>query len=130
MNALKSRRAEFWVAFGLIAAVCFAMAISGLISRHNVGRTAQSLRQLLRNDARFSNVQVHHSTNPLVWLDGEVASEADLSALHRLVEQAHLPSEPGVLVRIQSPAPNLPLQRTPDSRSISKPDTNGPAPLS
>lgn len=107
-NPLKSRRVQFWAAFGLIAALCFAMAISGRIRRYHAGQSAERLRQLLAADARFTKVQVHCSTNARVWLDGEVASADDLSALRRLVEQAHVPTQPGVFVRVQSPAPNKP----------------------
>jgi len=41
-----------------------------------------------------------------------------------------IPREPELSEYQGASAPNPPLQRTPDSRSVSKPDTSGPAPLS
>jgi hypothetical protein len=82
------------------------MGISGRVRRYNAGQSAETLRQLIEADARFAKVQVHCSTNAKVWLDGGVASADDLAVLRRLVQQAHLPTQPGIFVRVETPAPN------------------------
>jgi hypothetical protein len=83
-----------------VAGVCFALALSGQHRRREAGRTADMLRSMLVSDARFQKVTVSRSTNGRVFLHGSVASEENLRALRALVEQGHLPTQPGISVQV------------------------------
>jgi hypothetical protein len=122
---LKSRRATFWFLFLFVASICFALAISGRVRRQNAGRSAEILRPLLATDSRFTNIQVSCGTNGRVYLSGLVTSADDLTALRRLVEQTHLPSQPVFSVRVEGPN-----KATPGLRLCLHPDIIGPACLS
>ena len=88
--------------------VCFSLAIWGTVRRYNAGRSAEALRRLVAAHVRFAKIRVLCATNARVFLDGQVASAGDLDALRRLVQQAHLPTQPAISVRIETPAPNKP----------------------
>ena len=108
----QSRRAVFWICFLAVAGVCLALALFGQHRRREGGRTAEMLRSLVAYDTRFQKVTVSLSTNGRVFLHGSVASEEDLRALRTLVEQGHLPVEPGISVQIDSHPPNTALEPT------------------
>lgn len=101
---LKSRRMVFWVLFLFVASICFALAISGGARRRNAGRrSVEILRPLLASDSRFETVQVSCGPGGRVWLTGLVTSTDDLTALHGLVDRAHLPSQPLIVVVVNAP---------------------------
>jgi hypothetical protein len=83
-----------------------ALALSGLHKRHDAAQTAEILRPMLASNTRFQKVVVTLATNARVYLVGSVNSNADLEALHRLVEQTQLPSQPAFAVRVDSNPPN------------------------
>jgi hypothetical protein len=100
---LKSRRVQIWASIMLGASLCFAWAISEQIRHRKAGRAAVSLHELVSHDSRFARVQIHRSTNARVWLDGEVASAEDLSALQQLIKQTNVPPGIGVFVSVRLP---------------------------
>jgi hypothetical protein len=113
MPLFRTQHRLFWVAFLAVAAMCFALAISGLHRRNLARQTADVLRPLLADDSRFHRVVVAVLTNARVILEGSVTSDADLSALRQLVEQAHVPSQPIFWVRVENHPPNTSLEPTP-----------------
>jgi hypothetical protein len=110
----QSRRVVFWVCFLAVAGVCLALALSGQNRRSKARRTVEMLRSMLASDPRFQKVTVAYGTNGSAHLHGSVASDDDLRALRALVEQAHLPMQPGISVQVESRPPNKDaLQPTP-----------------
>src|SRR5438128_725174 len=103
----QSRRVVFWVCFLAVAGVCLALALSGQHRRSKASRTVEMLRSMLASDPRFQKVTASFGTNGSAWLHGSVASEEDLRALHTLVEQGHLPMQPGISVQVESHLPKL-----------------------
>jgi hypothetical protein len=106
MRFFSTQHKLFWLVFLTAVSVCFVIALSGLHRHRNAGRTADILRPMLASDTRFQKVVVALATNARVYLEGSVNSAADLEALHRLVEQTKLPSQPAFSVRIDSNPPN------------------------
>jgi len=98
-------RENFWVCFFFIVSLGLALAIQGLILRQNATKITDALNQLLGTDSRFKDVRASRTTNGHVYLIGRVSSIDDLSALHRLIEAAHLPAPPGFSVRVESERP-------------------------
>jgi hypothetical protein len=69
-------------------------------------RTVEILRSMLASDPRFQKVKVSYGTNGSAHLFGGVASDDDLRALRALVQQAHLPMQPGISVQVESHPPS------------------------
>jgi ABC-type enterobactin transport system permease subunit len=94
MPLFSTQHRFFWAVFLFAAAVCLALALLGLHRRALAIQTADILRPLIAADSRFQRVVVAVATNARVILEGSVSSDADISALRQLVEQAHVPSQP------------------------------------
>jgi hypothetical protein len=95
------------VCFLVVAGLCLALALPGQNRRGKAHRTVEMLRSMLASDPRFQKVTASYGTNGSAWLSGTVASEEDLRALRTLVEQGHLPMQPGILVEVDSHMPNV-----------------------
>jgi hypothetical protein len=67
---------------------------------------------MLTSDPRFQKVTAAYGTNGSAHLVGSVAFDDDLRALRTLVEQAHLPMQPGISVQVESHLPNIPAAGT------------------
>jgi len=93
----------FWVFFPVIILVCLGFALSGLSKRRAACETSAILTTLIASDPRFSNVVVATATAGVSIVEGSVASEADMAALHRLVEQANTPQRPQFAVHVLAP---------------------------
>lgn len=87
---LVSRRVEFWVAFLALAMAVLVFLLPSILQRRAAVQTLSALRPLVAADNRFAKVMVSSSTNFRVSLSGSVDTEADLTALHQLVEKADL----------------------------------------
>jgi len=103
----KSRRVVFWVCFLAVVGVCIKLALSCQIRRGKAQRTVELLRSMVASDPRFQKVTASYGTNGSAWLNGNVSSEEDLRALRTLVEQGHLPMQPGISVHVDSPPQNV-----------------------
>jgi len=132
MPLFSTQHRVFWVVFLAGAAVCLALALLGLHRRELAGQTADILRPLIAADSRFQHVVVALATNARVYLEGSVSSDTDLSALRRLVEQAHVPTQPAFGVRVESHPPNKSPEPTPvgAGSSAARFTVSGPAWLS
>ena len=106
MKLFNTQHQVFWVVFLAAVAVCLTLAVSGLHRHRDAGRTADILRPMLASNARFQKVVVALTTNARVFLGGSVNSATDLEALHKLVEQTQLPTQPAFSVHIDSDPTN------------------------
>jgi hypothetical protein len=94
----------FWIAFPLIILACLAVVLPGTLKRRAAAETANMLGPLIAADGRFSNVLVSATTSGRSFVQGSVATQADIEALRSVIDHASAPQRPLFIVRVATAA--------------------------
>jgi len=99
-------RKSFWFTFlPLVLAVYFLGIYPTQHRMNQCNKAERILKPLIAANPRFIRVRVVRGIPDTIAIGGNLQSESDLNALKQLIEDAHLPINPILCVKISSDTP-------------------------